>query len=401
MLVLLRSTLLATVPALLPAQTTPPQEAAPLADPGPRIKLAGMRNVVLETRVTFRAAPAEPHRIRTIFSFPDRTRWWLSPEGPTSQGRRLRYGYGERAFGIEPGEAASIEYSGVERLATLRQLALRRHTFLWPDGIAWTAGEGGDLVADLGPVGRLVATLGPDGRPVAVRSEDATGELHEALRPTEWMESAGRLWPGRLAFLARDQPVWDEDLLEVDTTSLFIETFFLPPDRRDAKSAPVDPDRGRVRSVDVPGFYFRRVALRSAGTWERALEQAEQLTRELGKELPEGWSVDPYLTIELSAQTLPGSLLLRIVGSDARPPGGFERRAEQAALCLFLDSPAQLDQAALERLRAAVPAKVPAKVPAEVPAEVKGAAPYARIEPPKAGGNGARRVQLVYPLGDG
>lgn len=391
---LLRSTLLATLPALALAQAEAPQEPAPLADPGPRTKLAGIRNVVLETRVTFRAAPDQPHRIRTIFSFPDRTRWWLAPEAPNARGRRLRYGYGEHAYGLEPGEAVSIEYSGAERLATLRQLALRRHTFLWPDGIAWTERGDAERVADLGPVGRLVATLGPDGRPFAVRSEDVAGELQEELRPTEWMEAAGRLWPGKLAFLVRDQPIWDEDLLEVDTTSLFIEGFFVPPDRRDAGAGrALDPDRGRVLSVDVPGFYFKRLPLRSAGTWDQAVEQADQLVRERGAELPEGWSVDRHLTIEVSDHALPGSLLLRIVGSEPRPPEGFEHRAEQAALSLFLDSTAELDQAAFERLRA------------EVPPGAKDAPPYARIAPPRAdggaGGGAPRRVQLVYPLGDG
>lgn len=303
----------------------------------PRRAIAGLAGFQIESRVVFQAAPERRHTLSATFLFPERVRLRMSLETPEPVERVLAYRCGRRGFFIGPRESASQELAGSELAALELQTELRRALFLWPDGFSWRA-IGGERRADLGALGGLRATLDASGRPSEMHSYDAKAQAVESLREVLWKSAGARHFPSHFELWAGDERIWVEDVDKVQTALNYIDAFFLPPDRREARME----QRVKVRPIDLGGAYELRIALAPShpATWAGAWAAAdEQRTAWRGRavELLEGdW-------VEVDARGGPLALLLRAGSLDAANQVEWTWREECPAWELPLERPSDVD----------------------------------------------------------
>ena len=338
-----------------PAEQAPVQ--SPLPGPAAREKIAGIAGFVAESRVVMPQRPDWPHRFDSYYAFPDRVRWWLSPEGSLAPGaRRLVYRYGEQAHLLDAGQADSEELLGAERFDLFLRMELRRALFLWPDGFDWTTSER-SAQADLGPTGRLVVTLDEQGRPTSLSSLDREDRPVETLHTITWREQDGRQWPATLRLRGDQGEVWTEEILSVRTSPRYLDSFFLPPDRREFKGDE-RVDDVLLQGVDLPARVERRFELSERGEWRQVIEGCAPLVEAALESLgSDGPGIESAYYFELDDEARPLALILRLAAGELEPgtspPEGWQRRESLPALSLQVRSLSWIKQERLVALRAA------------------------------------------------
>lgn len=384
---------------LAPALGPRPLQSEDVPDPAPLAPIAGLAGFSSVSRVVFADEKASPHRLETVYLFPDRARWRLFVPGGRPAERLLVYRFGDRARRLEPGHTASSEFEGPARDTSILQMELRRAVMIWPDGFEWeevetpvnvrerlaTAPVFAGTGADRRRIGALMATLDDDGRPshVAVsRVDGATSVSIEALGVEAWQLAEGRLWPHELVLWDDGAVVWRETVLHVTSRVYFVDAFFVPPDRRSGIATRLSDGR-EMLSLDLQGITFQERDLASGDGWEAALTKAREWIAEAGEALADtGLAVDAVPTLELDRDGSPQRVILRLTEVQEDPPPGWQSLGDRPGLALALDGLGAIDASLIEGMGRAVPAGS------------RPGTPYCRVSER----DGRRRVQLYLPL---
>ena len=239
-----------------------------------RSKIGRMRGVRFLSRVTFEAAPEEPHELALSLAFPARSRLTLE----SADGRVERYQLGDTWFGqdITAGGLATRRQSfllaGEDRDEARLDIALRRALFLWPDGPEFT-GAGTTFTSKVEGLGVLLALVDEDsGRPRSIRAIGRRGKVIAELRDVTWTTGGERAWPKTLVFAAGGKALWSEVVERVEDEWLFADTWFLPSDRiAGMVGRPID---ATLRMRVVEEAWTARSVLPPGTTRERALDLA-------------------------------------------------------------------------------------------------------------------------------
>lgn len=351
-LIVAATILLAAIP-FGPAQES--KEKPPAREPGPREPIAGLAGFDSLSKVRLASSPDVPRELKVTCSFPDRMRWMLSGQVEGSLVRELQYQHGDSVYRIPTGTGASEACEGESKAVILRRLHLRRALMLFPDGYEWK-GEGESRTTSLGRLGSLRARVSaePEGRPGAIDCFDAEGTATESCRAVTWRKLAGRSWPATLELWSGEERVWVETVESVDTSARFVDSFFLPPDRREGSTA--QPVATGARTLDIPATCSLRTVVPAGSSWEAALSGFEGLRSSVSTRLAgEGLKLESIATFEVSDQGLPTASILRLTTTPEIPPQGFAKEAARRGLALAVEGFAGAGGNRIAELRRGVP----------------------------------------------
>lgn len=364
-----------------PAQES--KEKPPAREPGPREPIAGLAGFDSLSKVRLASSPDVPRELKVTCSFPDRMRWMLSGQVEGSLVRELQYQHGDSVYRIPTGTGASEACEGESKAVILRRLHLRRALMLFPDGYEWK-GEGESRTTSLGRLGSLRAHVSaePEGRPGTIDCLDAEGTATESCRAVTWRKLAGRSWPATLELWSGEERVWVETVESVDTSARFVDSFFLPPDRREGSTA--QPVATGARTLDIPATCSLRTVVPAGSSWEAALSGFEGLRSSVSTRLAgEGLKLESIATFEVSDQGLPTASILRLTTTPEIPPQGFAKEAARRGLALAVEGFAGAGGNRIAELRRGVPKGSVARQP------------YVRFE---LEGGSNRQVVLIVPF---
>lgn len=240
-----------------------------------RQKIGNLQGLGHRSRITFISYPDRPHQLEISFAFPDRARSLLRPDGARSAQRALNYRFGDHLWSIQPGQKESHELSGVHATEAVLEFELRRALFLWPLGFEWTSDGENHLRAEVVGFGHLEAVVGGEDPhlPIQIDAFDAEDRERESFRTVSWIEEAGRARPAAFDVYLRGGLVWEEEVLEVDVASRYLDAFFIPADQRENTA-------GQAVKSCIPfqlgPLVFQRQALPPNTSLTEALTEAER-----------------------------------------------------------------------------------------------------------------------------
>ncbi len=330
-----------------PAATTKP---APLDPPPTRAPIAALRGFESRSRLEYVAQPGRIHELHAVYVFPDRVRWWISARDGTGEERRLRYRSGRHVLAVEPRQAASVEYLAEDREALIAAFELRRALFLYPDGFAWT-GVSLERRATLSSSDVLIAHLaGEPARPVRLDLRAASGELRDSYRVITWRTEGTRAWPQSFEVWSGETLAWRETVDAIDVETRFLDSFFMPPDRRGVVGTPVVG----VRDLDIPPVCVRRVEMPTGSTWDAVRAEQRRLAEAHARSSAP--SLENFLTFEVSLDGTPRAILLRLARVPDQVPENFQVLPERLGAAMSVRGLAGVTVEALERVSFRLPA---------------------------------------------
>lgn len=372
--------------AALSGHLAPIQEAKPREsrrDPGPRAPVAGIAGFDSLSKVRLASSPAIVRDLKVTCSFPERMRWMLSAQVEGLLVRELQYQYGAAAYRIPTGTGQSEACEGDARTGVLRQLQLRLALMLYPDGFEWK-GDGSERTTELGTLGSLRARTSADtgGQPSAIDLIDAAGRVIEGYRDVTWRKTADRNWPATLEYWRGQERIWTETVETVDTSALFVDSFFLPPDLREGSTT--RPVGSGIRTLEIPDTCVLRAPIAAETTWESALRALEEL-RTTHRKRTEGTEsqLEEIATFEVSGDGKPVSVILRLLTIPDKPPDGFVKEPGRRGLAVAVEGLERVDGNRIADLRR------------ELPKGSISGRPYVRLD---RKGEANRRVVLVLPF---
>lgn len=264
-----------------PEASTEPQETA--APSRPMTREAGAWAVHLESRVTFEADPSRPHTLEVDLAFPDRSRWMLSIPDPGEARRVALWRDGDLLWSAGVGSSESLELVGADRTTSLLTLSLRRAVACWPGGLPWE-GDGEERSASLADGCTARALLGTNGLPSELGVLLPDGTPWEVLTEIEW---DGGEHPRRWKLRAGGRTLWTEEVLDLDRSRRYLETYFVPPDRRAQSSS----TGSTTQWIQLPERLELRWAVEANGL--PGPSEWESLRREAQRALPPGLTLQP------------------------------------------------------------------------------------------------------------
>jgi hypothetical protein len=350
--------------------------------PLPPKPIAGISSLESVSTLLYPGAPDLPHELRATYVFPERVRWQLSVKDGKDEERLLQFRSGETVYRIPPHSAASEICTGTDRSETLLQMEMRRALMLYPDGFEWKS-TGSERRADLGELGTLFVldSTAPDKRPTELSDAGPDGKTIDSFKAIRWREKDGRTWPAEMELWHAGELAWKETVESVDVRGRFVDSYFVPPDRRDRTGA--EPMQGSIRELDVPPTCALRVEISKGSTWDGALADLARLRSEWSKQLAEKkLELEPIATIEISKEGEPTAIVLRLSTTPDDSPAGFLLSSARKGLAVAVLGLKEATSAKIADLRKALPK-----------GSVEGI-PYVRFDP-KTSAEG--RVLVVLP----
>ncbi len=334
-------------------------EQKPLPTPAPGQKIAGLGGFHARSTIVFDNAPERPHVLDATYVFPDRVRLWFGVDARVATTLRMQYRCGSSTFEVSESSAKSRELEGAERDASLRAMDLRRAWMMWPDAASWST-SGLERTADLGTHGRLRARFASanHARPseLAVLGPDGVVELE--FKAITWHQVGSRTWPASAEVWHGGTIAWREQLQldTIDTQGVFLDTYFVPADRRPEAIPPTSsPDAIQLR--DLPEYCAKRFEFAAGIAWDDARKEESRLRREVAAELKSrGLALEGRVTIEMAADGSPRACLIRLASVPQDVPPGFAVTPARPGVAQLVTSLDQVTQARLESVRAAAPA---------------------------------------------
>ena len=330
-----------------PEPQPPPQ---PLSDSSAgvqeRLKIGNLHGLGHRSRITFLSYPDRPHQLEVSFAFPDRARSLLRPDGARLAQRAINYRFGDQLWSIQPGQKESHELSGVHATEAVLEFELRRALFLWPLGFEWTSAGENLLRTEVVGFGHLEAVLGRESPHLPIQMDvfNAEDQERESFRTVSWIEEAGRARPSAFDVYLRGGLVWEEEVLEVDVKSRYLDAWFIPADQRENTG-------GQAVKSCVPfqlgPLVFQRQALPPSTSLTEAITEAERQMALSDKTL----SSSPH--VELTSEGKPKAIWLVLedgTGSPAAPD--WNALEGGPAISRFLPEPT-LSPLDLKEMRAA------------------------------------------------
>jgi hypothetical protein len=327
-----------------------PASPAPLTPPPPRAPVAGLRGFESRSRLEYPSQPGRPHELRAAYVFPERVRWWMGARDGAVTQRRMRYQYGQHVLAVEPPRSESLEYRAEDRAALLAAFEMRRALFLWPDDRKWT-GTGATRTSVLPNGDTLRAEVsGKPPRPVALEYVAAGSAARDVFRAITWSDAKPRAWPATFEVWNGATLAWREVVDAVDVETRFIDSFFIPPDRRGVVGKPVD----ELRDLDIPPTCLRRVELAKDATWAVARAERERLQADArARELPD---LEDWFTIEVRADGTPAAVLVRLARIPEALPEGFATLPDRIGIARSVTGLDAVNAEVIQALTARLPA---------------------------------------------
>jgi hypothetical protein len=326
------------------------QPSRALADSGPeapqRHKIGNLQGLGHRSRIVFASYPDRPHELELSFAFPERARSLLRPEGARLAQRALNYRFGDQLWSIAPGKKESQQLTGVHAAEAVMEFELRRALFLWPLGFDWTAAGKNRLRAEVDGFGHLEAVLDgdPPHLPIQMEAFDAEDQERESFRAVSWIEEDERARPAGFDMYLRGGFVWEEEVIEVDTETRYLDAWFLPADKR------MQPGGDAVRtniSFQLAPLVFKRRDLAPNTTLPEAIAEAERQMA-LSEQ-----ALSPSPHVELTPAGVPAAIWLVLHETAARPDSPSWQDLEGGpAIGRFLPNPTLVPQD-LREVRAA------------------------------------------------
>jgi len=378
----------AELPTGPPAQIAQADPQPPIIQrPAARVAVGGLSSIDCASIVVYASAPDVPHRLNATYAFPDRARWWLGIGAENSPERVMRLRFGDALFAVEKSGAASRELLAEERAEAVVQLEMRRALFMWPLGFEWK--RDGDVAhASIARIGKLSARFVDKiaATPIALEFTAENGTAGDAFRAITWREDKGKAWPVALELWHDAARVWSETVRAVDAHTRFIDSFFLPPDKRDG-SASKPLAVGAVRGTDLPECRMQRIALKEGATLAQAFEEWQRTFAARSPEITaRGLALEEKVTLEIDRDAAPRALLLRLAPTRVAVPEDIAKSfvvvPERPALTTFVMGLTSVSKEPLDALAAAVPSDA-----------TTGTA-YVRFDPKKP----TEHVLVVLPL---
>lgn len=360
-----------------------PPTPRPPSPPKPVAGIAGFESV---STLVYPSAPDHPHELRAVYVFPERVRWQLSVKGGKADERILQYRSGEAVYRVPMRSGTSEPCKGEDRIQTLLQMELRRALMLYPDGFEWK-GEGAERRADLGELGSLfvLGSSAGDKRPAELGDAGADGKRIDSYKNIRWREKDGRAWPESMELWHAGELAWKETVESVSVQGRFVDSFFVPPDRRDRSKADRAP--GEVRELDLPATCSLRVEISKGASWDAALAELARLRDDWSKRLAEQkLALEANATLEASWEGEPTAVVLRLSTTPGTPPAGFLNSNVRTGMGVSVAG-----------LREVTPSRL-ADLRSELPAGSAAGMPYVRFDP-KTGAEG--RILVVVPYSKG
>jgi hypothetical protein len=355
--------------------------------PAPRSPIGGIASIDCASTVTYASALDTPHRLNATYAFPDRVRWWLGVGDESSPERQMRLRFGDALYAVDKHGGASRELLAEERAEALVQLEMRRALLLWPLGFDWKR-EGLASHAAITRIGRLTARFAEAAStlPNTLEFTAEDGRPGDVFRSITWRIEKDKPWPVALELWHERSKVWTETIRSIDVKTRFIDSYFLPPDRREgAVSNPLEI--GGVRGTDLPECRVQRVGLKEGATLEQAFDEWKRVVESRSKDLAAvGFALEDKVTLEVDREARPRALLLRLAPAKSALPEAlsksFEAWPERPGLTTFVMGLEAVSAAPLAALLGALPADAVA------------GAPYLRFDPKRPG----EHVLIVLPL---
>jgi len=337
-----------------PPRSAPPQVSsvprAPLLPPPARQPIAGLRGFESRSRIEYSGQPGRLHELRAVYVFPERVRWWIAAQDGATQQRRMRYQYGQHVLAIELQQSESVEFRAEDRAAILAAFEMRRALFLWPDDRIWTGeGEAREAVLKNGD-GLRAKVAGQPPRPVELEYVAANREFHDSFRAITWRTDAPRAWPATFEVWNGTTLAWRESVDAVDVETRFVDSFFVPPDRRGVAGTPVND----VRHLDIPPACIRRVELPADTTWDAA--RAERTRLQQAGSTAGAPPLEEISTFEVRPDGSPAAVILRQASTPARAPEGFVLLPDRVGVARSVRGLAAVTPESLKLLAAQLPA---------------------------------------------
>lgn len=316
--------------------------------------LAGFRALETASTIVYAARPEPAHVLRATYAFPSRSRWAIVAVDGATTVRTLTYVRGATAASVPPGRGESRALEGAEAHAARAQSQLRLALFLWPQSHAWTgAGDERRCEFERGEYFRARLAESTAGTPVEIAWCSSDGREIDSFRAITWRTESARAWPATFELWHDGARVWSERVDSIDTKLRVVESFFVPPDRREVARA--DPN-GAVglapRAMDVPGAWTSRTALAEGATLEAALEAEARRRTTAGGELEA--LLESTRTLEIDERGRPIAIVLRARGTQS-PGEGFVFVPEAPAWTARIVNAAGPLEATLARLESALP----------------------------------------------
>lgn len=333
--------------------------------------------------VTFASMPDRPHKLDATFSSTTRARMWIGRDEAGVRKGSSFYRSGDSVWEWDPKASKSTELHGDARVALMLSLELRRAAFLWPDAFEWKV-LGDERHVELPALGSLHAIFAQptDLAPREIVAFDVKGTSIERVKLVSRREQNGRTWPARLELWQGDALLWTEDVDSVDTTARWIDSAFLPPDRRSSSGAPhVVP---AIQERELPSYCGRRFALTAGCDWDAALDREAHERAEWEKRLrASGIELEPRVTLYVGSDGRPEAFVLRLAKIPETMPEGFSVKDAQRGIATLLPSFREVTTAKITELGT------------HVPGGTRAGAPYVRLpfgdRPPK-------QLLLVVPI---
>jgi hypothetical protein len=356
-----------------------PEASKPPPPPKPVAGISGFESI---STLRYPAAPDRPHELRATYVFPERVRWQLTVKDGKGDERILQFRSGEAVYRMPAHSATSEICTGADRSQTLLQMEMRRALMLYPDGFEWK-GTGFERRADLGELGSLfvIDSTAPDKRPTELGDAGPDGKTIDSFKSIGWREKDGRAWPAEMELWHSGELAWKETVESVDVRGRFVDSYFIPPDRRDHAGA--EPMQGSIRELDLSPTCALRVEIAKDTTWDRALADLARLRSDWTRQLAEKkLELEPVATVVISGGGEPAAIVLRLATVPKEVPAGFLVSSPRRGLAVAVLGLKEATPAKLTDLRSALPK-----------GSVEGI-PYVRFDP-KTGAEG--RIVVVLP----
>jgi hypothetical protein len=208
----------------------------------------------------------------------------------------------------------------------------------------------------------VLGSSAKDKQPAELGDAGADGKRIDSYKNIRWRERDGRAWPESMELWHSGELAWKETVESVSAQGRFVDSFFLPPDRRDRSK--VEPTQGEVRELDLPATCSLRVELSKGASWDAALLELTRLRADWSKRLAEQkLELDPIATVEASWEGEPTAVVLRLSTTPESPPAGFLNAGVRKGIAVAVAGLKEATPTRLADLRKALSAGAVAGIP--------------------------------------
>ncbi|MFT7668848.1 MAG: hypothetical protein ACI8X5_001548 [Planctomycetota bacterium] len=327
--------------------------------PARRRAIDGIASIYSHSTLEFPSAPDTKYECEATFVFPDRARWRIGLNSDESdyRARSIRFHWGAGLWLTDMNKRNSVEMSEDARRTTLMQLELRRVAMIWPAELEWKTD--GDLrIAQLPGLGSLHAQIDPKSkRPIQIESHWLDGKLNERLDKIAWRAEKEQFWPASWELVYGGKIAWKETFDKVQSGGKFLETYFIPIDRRtQGGTTTVRATGPQPFSMPKTCVWSKELSEAAQKSWEVALVEARAAIEQCQADAEgQHLTIDARPGFNLNSKALPTNVELRLKSMPEEVPKGWSVQGEVSGLRMISTGTGELTEASIQKLREQLP----------------------------------------------